>query len=64
MPVFSTISFENRREQIISEKKFGTLKGGNKTKNLDLVKNVVVPRKGSVRAEFSKRVVEKKLKEA
>jgi hypothetical protein len=61
MPVFSTTFSKNRREQIpvISEEKVRTLKGVNKTKNLDLVKNVVFRRKGSVRDEFSKRVVEK-----
>jgi hypothetical protein len=56
---FRRLFSKNRREQIISEEKVRTSKGVNKIKNLDLVKNVVFRRKGSVRDEFSKRVVEK-----
>jgi hypothetical protein len=56
---FRRLFSKNRREQIIFEEKFGTSKGSNKTKNLELVKNVVIHRKGSVRDEFSKKVVEK-----
>jgi hypothetical protein len=55
----STFFEKSSRTDNFRRKRFGTLKGGNKTKNLDLVKNVVVRRKGSVRDGFSKKVVEK-----